>query len=365
MSKFRFIAAGGLLLGIASAAFSADSLAVGNAAPPLKVAKWVKGTPVKGFEKGKVYVVEFWATWCGPCKQSIPHLTEMAKQFKGKATFTGVSVWEEQNPKSDAYMAKVADFVKDMGDKMDYNVAVDDMQGTMAKTWMAAANQNGIPTAFVIGKDGKVAWIGHPMAGLDKVVEAVINDTFDAKAEAERMAKEQAAMEELQKAFQGVQEKAGKGDFKGAVEDLDKLIASKPDMKGQLAPTRFMLLLQFDEPTAYAYGKEVATGDLKDDSVALNSIAWAIVDDNAKLKSPDYGAAVAIAEAAAAASKNSDGMILDTLGYALFKNGQIDKAIEVQTKAVELAKANKSTPAETIKEISDRLEQFKKKKGGN
>jgi thiol-disulfide isomerase/thioredoxin len=63
--------------------------------PPLKVAKWIKGKPVQRFEPGKVYVVEFWATWCGPCRRSIPHLTELAKKFKGKVTFIGVSIWGE------------------------------------------------------------------------------------------------------------------------------------------------------------------------------------------------------------------------------------------------------------------------------
>jgi len=68
------------------------TLKVGSDAPPVAVVKWFKGTPVDTLEKGKVYVVEFWATWCGPCKMSIPHLTEMAHKYGDKVTFVGVSV---------------------------------------------------------------------------------------------------------------------------------------------------------------------------------------------------------------------------------------------------------------------------------
>jgi thiol-disulfide isomerase/thioredoxin len=69
--------------------------------------------------KGKqTYVVEFWATWCGPCRVSIPHLTELQKKFKTQGvTFIGVSDETED---------KVKPFVDKMGDKMDYTVAVDD-----------------------------------------------------------------------------------------------------------------------------------------------------------------------------------------------------------------------------------------------
>jgi len=74
-----------------------------SAAPPvnlvrvaaaLKISDWVKGKPVDlAAGKGKqVYVIEFWATWCGPCRTSIPHLTELQKKFKDKGvTFVGVS----------------------------------------------------------------------------------------------------------------------------------------------------------------------------------------------------------------------------------------------------------------------------------
>ena len=51
---------------------STAALKVGDNAPAITIADWVKGEPITGLEKGRVYVVEFWATWCGPCRVSIP-----------------------------------------------------------------------------------------------------------------------------------------------------------------------------------------------------------------------------------------------------------------------------------------------------
>ena len=58
---------------------------VGDPAPRLQVDRFVKGAPVKDFKQGQVYVVEFWATWCRPCKESIPHITELQKKYGSKA----------------------------------------------------------------------------------------------------------------------------------------------------------------------------------------------------------------------------------------------------------------------------------------
>ena len=85
-------------------------LAAGSPAPPLTVDAWVKGDAVKAFEPGKVYVVEFWATWCGPCVRNIPNLNALQKQYPeltviGVAASVTVVVPEGRITDTDRYLS--------------------------------------------------------------------------------------------------------------------------------------------------------------------------------------------------------------------------------------------------------------------
>lgn len=161
---------------------SRAKLDTGSPAPVFQPDSWLQGDPVRTFKKDKTYIVECWATWCGPCVDLIPHMNEMHAKFNGRGLVViGVNVW-------DGPRKTVADFVKKKGDKMKYAVAFDGKEnGRFAGAWLDAAKVTGIPHAFVV-KNGKILWHGHAGDLSEGVVEDMLTGKFTpARIEAEEL----------------------------------------------------------------------------------------------------------------------------------------------------------------------------------
>jgi uncharacterized protein (TIGR03435 family) len=155
MNIFGIITVSFCFLGI----FASDSFAIadkdgpktGDIPPPLTLTKTIQGSPAAEISwdklKGKVVVLEFWATWCGPCVQSIPHLNDLAEQFRDKPVIF-ISVTSENED-------VVRLFLK--SHPMKAWLGLDDYE-VLNKTF----HVHGIPHAVIVDATGRIAAIAHP-----------------------------------------------------------------------------------------------------------------------------------------------------------------------------------------------------------
>jgi thiol-disulfide isomerase/thioredoxin len=110
--------------------------------------------------KGQPAIVEFWATWCEPCKVWIPHLNAVYKKYKGKGlAVVGVSL--------DLKKSDVEQFRKT--NPMEYTVAYDDEQKYAGTLLMP-----GLPYAYVVDRTGKVVWEGFTGELKAETIESVL-----------------------------------------------------------------------------------------------------------------------------------------------------------------------------------------------
>ncbi|NZA27168.1 TlpA family protein disulfide reductase [Luteimonas sp. SJ-92] len=357
----------------AAAAAAAPTFVVGDSPPALApMAAWIKGGPVVEFRPGHVYVVKFFATWCGASRESMAQLSELARRHAGRLTVVGVNVREAEHGEADA--GAVADLVERRGDQMDYIVAMDDPERkTMFEAWMSAAGTYAIPTAFIIGRDGRLAYVGFPLDQqasytFEQALEDALAGTSDLAAarSVQAQVNEQTRWYLKDRALLAPLHQArDRGDHRGVLAEADRIVAHDSRYEARLFAERLAAMLHVDEGEALAFAdrhvRQARAGEIADAAPAprASGTVGRTIAREQGLSGQAYERAVDYLQASLAG--DPDGM-LDwlALAQARYRLGDLDRAIAAQERAIELGREIGEMPAETAEELERTLAHYRR-----
>ena len=303
----------------------AASFNIGDAAPAARPEIQIQGAPIEKFEPGRLYVFECWATWCGPCVATIPHLNALHKKLGSKGIFiTGVNVWDGE--KSETAEKNVRDFVQQQGKKMSYPVAIGGKE--FIKAWLDNSGTESIPVAFVVNGNGVLVWTGHPA----ELNEALLGDLLVGTKLPKPKATTPKPVTEWVEAMKN--------------NNWDKVEALLPEVLQKIDPKiredfkktaeANIALGRGDPALFYAVLEERALKENTDAEVQ-NEVAWQLLTDVRFNGKVNYVLAEKCAVAAVQLSDGKHPDKLDTLARLRFMQGRTAEAIELQEKAVGLA----------------------------
>jgi len=301
-------------------------LGIGDDAPEISITQWIKGEPITLSQgKGKnVFIVEFWATWCPPCIEMVPHMTELQHKYvKDGLVVVGVA-----GPGRGETVTKVKRFVRKRGDSMAYRVAFDGQNQTYAK-YMRGVGAAGLPHAFVVNRQGKLVWHGHPAdPQMDEIVHKVLKGKFDLKQASVR--------EKITPLFFRMQRFNAMEDWKGFRDTANEILALDPQNDRAIDAMMYAYLTQENDVAGFRKFVEGFIEKNKSNGDAMQVLATMLLRiDEMDHRVPDL--AIKAASLAFESCQGKDCDKIGTYARAVYQIGLVDKAIELQSKAIAAA----------------------------
>jgi thiol-disulfide isomerase/thioredoxin len=355
-----------LMLSSAATVNADDTLTIGDKAPALDIEHWVSDrdgqfSGFTGFEKDKVYIVEFWATWCGPCISSMPHIVETQDEYADKGVQI-ISVSREKLETVEKFLKRKVRGEKEMtyAELTSAYCLTTDPDGSVSKDYMEAAGQGGIPTAFIVGKTGQIEWIGHPMQ-MDKPLEEIVADEWDRDTFAKKFAIEQKAGLAMSSIMRLVRDE--KADE--ALKSLDSFLENDSEGVDRRTISR---MKSMRKSIAMEVGGEVAVAafaamleEAGDNQRMVSRLTRRVISqkkdgkeiDDKILKAACEAAEKSVAVAEEAGKDELTAQAMDTHANLLYLCGKLEDAIDVQKKAVALSDNKKL--AKFLEELEEEL----------
>jgi thiol-disulfide isomerase/thioredoxin len=210
---------------------STKTVLIGDPAPSLDDATWLRGGPHDDWQPGHVYVLDFWATWCAPCLEMMPAYQTLQDRFaEAGAHVIGVAIWSEKGP-----MTPVQALAKHP--QLQYAVA-EDREGQVAQAFMAGTESGGLPTVMVVDREGRLAWVGEHGDELERVVLAVTTGSFDLSA----AKTDDDQRRQSQRLFAEIDELRRAGRPGDAATLVDKVIALDESRNGWAYAMKYQIL---------------------------------------------------------------------------------------------------------------------------
>lgn len=314
--------------------FEQGRLLVGDPAPLIEAAHWYRGEPRSRLSLGNVYVVDLWATWCGPCVRAMPHLSELQNKYAEQ----GLRVIAVSIDTGDSAHEQVERFLERRSEDISFDVALD--TGETKAAWLDASGRDSIPSTYVVNREGTVAWIGNPNTPegefgepvIDRVLREVMSGTYDiaeavddARAGIVQEREAQNRAERVQKLTEEMGQLWGGGDVEGALAIIDVIVSLDPENNSGLALRKAeVLLFERNKPNeAAAFFVQMMDGPYFDDNETLLRFTMLFTGD-ADPGAEGREAAVAAAELVVSRQPHPEHIL--ALARAQFAAGNQDEA---------------------------------------